>query len=167
MQIQAPPALRQALTAVGARLVEEGGEERELGDLGSLGQPLDDLSSQALRNLRDEEVQVERVEVQGLVLVAVTGGFYAAEKLLDPELLRKLHRMLGAELIAVAAPARGLLLATTAQQAPEQLGLFAIVAQRRFEEAGQQQISSAVLLSHDGALVGYASVEGSGEVAES
>jgi hypothetical protein len=138
---------------------EDGESTFALYDLGSLDQSLEALAGEALENLAAEEVQLDRFDLEGMPIAAATGGFYAAEKLLDPAFLRKASRMLGADLLAAAVPARGVLLLTPAKQAPDRLGLFAVVARRRFDEAGQHQISPAVVLVHDGQVVGYASVD--------
>lgn len=128
-------------------------------DRSSLPAALDELARQARENLAEEPAQVEKFTVEGLTVAAVGGGFYAAEKLLDPAFVRRMHRLLGAEVLAAAVPARGTLLFTDATQEADKIGLFAIVARRRFEDAGPQQISPAVVLVQDGAVVGFAAVE--------
>ncbi|MBX3155993.1 MAG: hypothetical protein KF773_08335 [Deltaproteobacteria bacterium] len=123
----------------------------------SSGRPLDELRRDALANLATEDVELELVRAGDLTLAVVSGSFYAAEKLLDPALMQRIARELDAELLAVAMPARGVLLATSAMQ-PGLAELVLLVADR-YADAGGRAISPAVLLVADGDIVGF--VDGS------
>ncbi|MEQ1570369.1 MAG: hypothetical protein ABMA64_32340, partial [Myxococcota bacterium] len=121
------------------------------------------LAAEALRNLAEVEVELERVEVgppglapsAALVLAAASGGFYAAEKLLDPVFLARIHELLGGDALAVGVPCRGLLLATRADQSGDRIGWFAALVRQRHDDAGDQRISPAVLLVDRGVVTGY------------
>jgi hypothetical protein len=78
--------------------------------------------------------------------VAVSGSFYAAEKLLDTAFMQTLHARLG-DLIAASAPRRGLLLATTADDARH---LAALATLTEHEARGPQRIGEAVVLVQGG-----------------
>jgi hypothetical protein len=120
----------------------------------ALGRPPAEAWAEALANLAEEPVEREWLEAGGLGLVAVTGSFYAAEKLLDRAFLRAIHAELRSDLLAAAAPVRGLLLVTTAHDTSG-LARFGTIARLRHDDAGGRAISPAVLLVEDGVVVGY------------
>lgn len=110
--------------------------------------------AEALRNLAEEDVQCEHLELGELLVVFVSGSFYAAEKLLDREFMCKLHATLDAELLVVATPARGeLLVAPVGDQAA--LAQFSALAHHRHDAAGGRAISPAMMLVGDGRVNGY------------
>jgi len=109
----------------------------------------------ALGNLAAEPVEIEEVKVGELHLVIVSGSFYAAEKILDRPLLKRLHDRLRAELLAAAVPTRGLLILTTAQLEPAQMARFAALVATRYEEGGGRAISPTILLVREGRIAGF------------
>jgi hypothetical protein len=121
----------------------------------ALERPAEAAWEDALANLAAEQVDVELMRVGELDLVAVSGSFYAAEKLLDTEFMRSLHDKLGATLLAAAAPARGLLLVAANTDDAPLLARFAALVRLRYDEAGGRAISPAVLLVTDGEVVGF------------
>jgi len=121
----------------------------------ALAQPPDEAMAQALANLAAEAVDLEDVRAGELHLVAVSGSFYAAEKLLDHELMQRLHARFDAELLAAAVPTRGLLLVTTAQADSLQLARFAALVATRFEEGGGRAISPTIVLLRRGLVAGF------------
>ncbi|MFT3696088.1 MAG: hypothetical protein QM831_23320 [Kofleriaceae bacterium] len=118
----------------------------------ALGKPPGDAFAEALANLAAEEVQCDEV---GAGIVCVSGSFYAAEKLLDRELMRRLHDELGADVLAAATPARGCLLVGRITDEPAAIARFAELARKRHDESGQRSISPAVMLVSDGRVAGY------------
>ena len=106
---------------------------------------------EAMSNLAAEPVEIERIRSGALELAVVSGSFYAAEKVLDPALMRRLHDELGAELLAAAAPARGVLLVAPAAS----LDALAELVASRHAEAGGRAISTAILLVSGGRVVGF------------
>lgn len=127
----------------------------------ALGKTPEDAFEEAIINLGDEDVQCEEVEVGGLPVIVVSGSFYAAEKLLDRDLMLTLHQSLDADLLAVSAPARGCLLVTPAIRDAAALAQFSAIARARHEDGGGRAISAAVLLVEDGRIAGY--VRGPGD----
>lgn len=121
----------------------------------ALTKPLEVAFEEAIINLGDEEVQCEEVEVGGLQIIIVSGSFYAAEKMLDRELMLTLHGALDAELLAVSAPARGCLLVTPAVRDAAALAQFSAIAHARHEDGGGRAISPAVMLVESGRVAGY------------
>src|SRR5262249_39391408 len=130
----------------------------------------DDALDDAIRNVVGEQITDERLRFGELVVLAVSGSFYAAEKLLDHGFMQSLHRRLGSDVLVAATPPRGLLLFAAvdgealpatgsmtrgARDQPAQLARFAALARMRFDDGGGRAISPAVLLVSDGRVVGY------------
>jgi hypothetical protein len=116
----------------------------------------DDAMGEALRNLEAEPVQIE--ELSGgddFALLAVTGSFYAAEKVLDRAFMRSLHGRLRTDLLAAAVPMRGLLMVTAAHHEGTRLARFAALARLRHRSGGGRGISPTVLLVRDGQVAGF------------
>jgi hypothetical protein len=124
----------------------------------ALGPSPEDAMVRALANLATEDVETEELHADGMMIVVVTGGFYAAEKLLDETFMRSLHDDLGAYMLAAATPARGLLLVTDAGESTH-LARFAQIAKLRFEDSGGRAISPAVMLVTDGKVTGCVAEE--------
>lgn len=119
---------------------------------------LDDLHAQAMTNLAAEEVEIEHVEVDGLTMLAISGSFYAAEKLLDRAFMRQLHTRLGAEVLAASVPRRGLLFVVAADPAdPSNVALLAAAAEA--ESKTTRAISEAMLVIADGEVVGRVHID--------
>ena len=127
----------------------------------ALPKSADQAFEEALVNLGDEEVECEELEVGGLRVVMVTGSFYAAEKILDRELMLAIHRALGADLLCAATPTRGCLLVTADFVEPAYLARFAAIVRTRHDEGGGRAISPALLLVERGRVAGY--VRGPGD----
>ena len=119
----------------------------------ALGPSPDDAMARALANLAAEPVETEELHADGMMILVVTGGFYAAEKLLDEAFMRSLHDELGAYMLAAATPARGLLLVTDAGESTH-LARFSQIAKLRYEDSGGRAISPAVMLVTDGKVTG-------------
>ncbi len=120
----------------------------------SLGaRSVDEALDVAIANLADEPAEREAIVFGDMRVIAVTGGFYAAEKLLDRALMRALHDELGAPALAAAVPARGELLVSGDADHPARLARFCAFARLRFDEAGSRQITLRVLRVEDGEVV--------------
>ncbi len=115
----------------------------------------DELVAEALANLADEEFDTEVLLADEMVIVVVSGSFYAAEKLLDREFMLTLHGELRAPLLAVATPARGLLLVTADFAEPKHLARFVGLAKLRYDDGGGRAISPTVMLVSNGRVSGY------------
>jgi uncharacterized protein YtpQ (UPF0354 family) len=116
------------------------------------GEDVAALHAEALRNLASQEAAVESIDVDGSTVLIVSGGYYAAEKLLDVAFMRTLHDRLG-ERIGVVVPRRGLLVAAGFGDARS----FAVLHELAVRESsGSRRISDVVLLVRDGAVVDIA-----------
>lgn len=113
--------------------------------------PVAEALAEALARLPAVIPTIEEIHADDLVLLAATGSYFAAEKLLDRGFLRGLHAELAAPVLAVAVPARGLLVVTAAHDAAS-LARFSRLARLRFEDSGPRALSPAVLLVEDGAI---------------
>ncbi|HEX4449677.1 MAG TPA: hypothetical protein VH143_02350 [Kofleriaceae bacterium] len=121
----------------------------------ALPKPPDRALDEAIANLEDEAVQCDEIAIGDTAILIVSGSFYAAEKLLDREFMRSLHRTLAADLLAAATPARGCLLVSAVVDEPAAIARFSGLARRRYDEAGGRSISPAVVLVSDGRVAGY------------
>lgn len=124
------------------------------------------IHTEAMANVAGIAAEVDEVAVGGLRMLSVTGSFFATEKLLDPPFLRGLARRLGAELLAVGVPRRGLLLATSGVQGPAEIADLMRIVEHEFTTGGGRGISPAVLLVQDGMPVGFARAAPAPEVPE-
>jgi hypothetical protein len=115
----------------------------------------DDALDDAIANVATEAVTDELLRFGELVVLAVTGSFYAAEKLLDREFMRSLHRRLDSNILVASTPARGLLMVSVAHDEPAQLARFTTLSHMRYDDAGGRAISPAVMIVSDGHVVGY------------
>jgi hypothetical protein len=116
----------------------------------------EDAMGEALRNLEAEDVQTEELTTgDDFSMLAVTGSFYAAEKVLDRAFMRSLHERLDADLLAAAVPMRGLLMVTAAHHEGTRLARFAALARMRHRGGGGRAISPTVLLVRDGKVAGF------------
>jgi hypothetical protein len=91
---------------------------------------------------------------------AVSGNFYASEKVLDRGFLRGLPEELGGELLAAAVPYKGLLLLTDRVAPPEIVGFAALAAVLHGETGGAPPLSPVVFLVRDGEVVGQLETDG-------
>lgn len=114
------------------------------------------LRREVIANLSEVEVRVERVDLEGLTFWVTTGSYFAAEKILDVSHMKKLHEMIGSELLAAAIPEKGQLLVMNAML-PQQMPGFMAIARGMFDRnEGGRQISPTVFLVQNGSLVGVA-----------
>ena len=115
------------------------------------------IRAAALETLRSIEVPVEEHMLEGQRLLVASGSYYAAEKILDEAFLTGLQQRLGAELIMVGAPAKGLLFATSAMGGEDTIQhtlRFKAIVQGYFDDGGTKAISSEAFLVQEGRLTG-------------
>lgn len=116
----------------------------------------EEVHAKAMANVRGQDVDVQELEVGELEVLAVSGSFFATEKLLDPVFMKELHERLGAPLLAVGVPRRGLMFVASAVQEPQRIGILAAMIGHEHEKGGSRAISSAVILVSDGEPTGIA-----------
>jgi len=114
----------------------------------------EEVHAKAMVNVRGQEAEIEELEVGELAVLAVSGSFFATEKLLDPVFMQELHERLDAELLAVGVPRRGLMFVASALQDPEQLALLIAMVAHEHGKGGSRAISPAVLLVSEGRPTG-------------
>ncbi|HVV87714.1 MAG TPA: hypothetical protein VHE35_31960 [Kofleriaceae bacterium] len=118
---------------------------------------LDVAHGKAMANLREQEVTTEEVDLEGVSMLAVSGSYYAAEKLLDRDFMRGLHRRLGHEILAASVPRRGLMFVTAVERSDKR-ELLVLQAATRHEAKTTRAISEAILLVKDGAVAGHVEI---------
>ena len=69
-------------------------------------------------------VEIFELDVDGLDVLVVTGGYYAAEKILDVAFMRQMHERLGSHLLAAGIPRKGVLMLTRATAPAHLMWLF-------------------------------------------
>jgi hypothetical protein len=112
---------------------------------------------EALANIAGQEVEIEDLPIDDMRLFAISGSFFATEKLLDAGFMRRLAAKCDAELLAVGVPRRGLMFVAPFDD-KEHLGALMRVVGMEYERGGSRGISPSVLFVHDGKVVGLAQV---------
>jgi len=115
-----------------------------------------ELHVRALENLKAIQVEVDENDLLGVPLLAVMGHHYAAEKLVDVDFMRGLHERLGASLLMVGIPRRGLLMAMRARAETSLIQRFLYVCEKQFRRGDFEPISPTPLLVRDGKIAGFA-----------
>jgi len=121
---------------------------------------LEQLREHAQAHLRSVEVQFTQVGGEDSQLWVVSGHFYAAEKLLERTYATRLHKHLGADMLLVGLPARGVGVVRPLHDPVQDAVLM-----HRFIEKVQadcvpsDRISPLVFLMQQGAISGYVSME--------
>lgn len=141
-------------------LIEDGEpitEER----LDSLGLDKDEAFEEALEELgrerNDAAWQSRAVPVKGagpLTILVREGGGATVEEVLVPAVMAKASEMLGGASVAVAMPARGALLATSADQKWQLVAAFGTAARMQHERAGEAALWAGLVRVEDGKPVG-------------
>ena len=140
-----------------AMLTHEGPDKHDLAD----------LRRQARANLAAVPVEVERVALEQITFWVVHSSFFAAEKILDVEFMKALHRTIGSEVLAAAVPEKGRLFVTNAIAQPEAIHAFMALARGAYERnEGGRQISPTVFLVMEGEVKGVAKLGGPTEEPE-
>lgn len=115
------------------------------------------LREEALRNLRDVPVQIEKVALAELTFYVVYGSYFAGEKILDQPFMHELHERIGAPLLAAAVPEKGRMFVTSAlAPASSMLAFIALANGTYSKNEGGRQISPTVFMLSEGRIVGVA-----------
>ena len=123
---------------------------------------LEALREEALRNLREVPVQVEKVELPDLTFHVVYGSYFAGEKILDRTFMQELHGRVGAPLLAAAVPEKGRMFVTSALAPATNMVAFIALANGTYSKNdGGRQICPTVFIVSEGRIVGVAKPGGS------
>ncbi|MET0401036.1 MAG: hypothetical protein ABW123_01480 [Cystobacter sp.] len=117
---------------------------------------VDALHAQALENLRAIDVELQEVQEGPRRVLAVSGHYFAAEKVMDAAFLRTLHERLASEVLLAAVPRKGLLLLTSPLVPPAFLAEFLDLCARQHASGHSAPISPTPLLIQDGLIQGFA-----------
>jgi hypothetical protein len=112
------------------------------------------LHAEAVENLKAVEVHIEEVDAGELKLLAVSGHYFAAEKVVDVGFMKRLHERLGTRLLVAGIPRRGLLLVTNAIVQPQIMSAFLAICEAEYEKKSSEPISSTPLLIQEGKVSG-------------
>lgn len=118
---------------------------------------VEQLHAEALVNITKQDVTIDPLDIDDIKLLAVSGSFYATEKLLDQKFMKGLQTRVGQPLLAVTVPRRGLMFVTGAITEPR--GMAILRAATHHESGTSRSISEAILLVQDGSVVGEARLD--------
>jgi hypothetical protein len=117
---------------------------------------LDDARAQAQDFYRRIEVELTQVGDDPPLWV-LDGDYYAPEKLLDRELMRRLHARFDAETMLVGVPARGLAVIMPVKESPDQAAgkMRAFLERSQHDVAPADRICTVPFIMTSGEIVGY------------
>lgn len=113
---------------------------------------------EALENLKNLEIAYEVQDVNGAKVVVASGQEFAAEKILDPTFLQKMHQELDSEQVAVGIPFQGLLIAISGKDS-ELLSKFPLVIKKHYDNPQADKISDKMFLSVNAKIIAHAGVD--------
>jgi hypothetical protein len=118
------------------------------------------LEAPALKHLRARNASWEKVEIKTgwfkKVRILICGDdFLAAERILDVEFLRAAQKQLGAKMLAVGIPRRGLLMVSDGAQSKDNLQRFCAAVAGQYHRAETPPITTTVFGVIDGSIVGH------------
>jgi hypothetical protein len=122
---------------------------------GSRDGEVDALHAQALENLQAISVEVQELGEGPHRVLAVSGHYFAAEKVLDVPFLRAMHERLDSQVLLVAVPRKGLLLLTSALVAPPLAAEFIGLCEEQYAGQDSSPISPTPLVLQDGVIRGF------------
>lgn len=130
--------------------LDEGERVARIGPNHLHGRTLEELEKKALENLAARNMQPKEIAAK---MVAVQDE-YAAEAILLPELMRKVQKMVGTDMMLVSIPNEHLLVATLGED-PEITTGTIVLARKHFDETTKRRISPLPLVVQDGQIIGF------------
>ena len=115
---------------------------------------LDALHAQALENLRAVSPEVQEVGEGPHRLIAVSGHFFAAEKVLDVAFMRGLHERLHSPLLLAGIPRKGLLLVMNGKVEPRVSADLLALCAREHQKPDAEPLSPTPFILHEGVIRG-------------
>ena len=118
------------------------------------------LDAPAIEHLRARTASWEKIEIKlgwfkKARFLVCGNDFLAAERILDAEFLRDAQRQLGAKMLAVGVPRRGLLMACDGAQSKDLLARFSTAVAGQYHRGETPMITALVFAVVDGAIVGH------------
>jgi uncharacterized protein YtpQ (UPF0354 family) len=113
------------------------------------------LHAQALENLKAVSVELEEFGEGSQRVLAVSGHYFAAEKVLDVPFLRAMHERLDSQVLLAAVPRKGLLLLTSALVEPPLVARFIALCEEQYASRDSAPISPTPLVIQDGMIRGF------------
>jgi len=130
---------------------------------GSRDGALDGLHAQALENLKAVPVEFQELGEGPQRMLAVSGHYFAAEKVLDVSFMRAMHERLDSQLLLAAVPRKGLLLLTSALVEPPTAAEFIGLCAEQYASQDSAPISPTPLVIQDGRIRGFVELDGERE----
>ncbi|WNG24453.1 hypothetical protein F0U62_10825 [Cystobacter fuscus] len=127
---------------------------------GSRDGEMEALHAQALENLKAISVELEEFGVGRQRMLAVSGHYFAAEKVLDVPFLRAMHERLDSQVLLAAVPRKGLLLLTSALVEPPLAAGFIALCEEQYASQDSAPISPTPLVIQDGVIRGFVQMRG-------
>jgi hypothetical protein len=127
---------------------------------GSREGELDALHAQALENLKAISVEIQELGEGSPRVLAVSGHYFAAEKVLDVSFMRVLHERLDSQVLLAAVPRKGLLLLTSALVEPPLVAEFLGLCEEQYAGEDSSPISPTPLVIQDGVIRGFVQTDG-------
>lgn len=115
---------------------------------------LEALHAQALENLKSVPAEVQEVGEGAQKLIAVSGHFFAAEKVLDVAFMRGLHERLQSPLLLAGVPRKGLLLVVNGMEPQAARELIALCA-KEYQQHETEPICPTPLILQEGVIRGF------------
>ncbi|WNG14956.1 hypothetical protein [Cystobacter fuscus] len=122
---------------------------------GSRDGELDTLHAQALENLKAISVELQELGEGPRRVLAVSGHYFAAEKVLDVPFLRAMHERLDSQVLLAAVPRKGLLLLASALVEPSLTAEFLGLCEEQYASEDSAPISPTPLVIQDGTIRGF------------
>jgi hypothetical protein len=118
------------------------------------------LDATALTHLRQRAASWETINLKlgwfrKMRLVVCGDDFLAAERILDTEFMREGQRRLGAKMLAVGIPRRGMLMAFDGASSKDNLQRFCAAVAGQFHRGETPSITTTVFAVDDGKIIGH------------
>jgi len=117
--------------------------------------PLSEAKSLSLKNIQNCQVSVDEFNAGDFTILICSGGYYAAEKILDVTFMKNLQARFGTDMLAAGLPRKGCMFVTNALQSKEIIGKFSMFVSLKHNENEQTvPLSKTLFLLKDGVLSG-------------
>jgi hypothetical protein len=116
---------------------------------------LDILRESALQNIKKIQLEWEELDIKELHMLSCTGDYFAAEKSLDQDFMKKAHEHFNTSMLAVSIPRKGRLFVTSGIQKPEVINMFAHLSKIQFaEDSTHPSLSSSIFICQSSVISG-------------
>lgn len=115
----------------------------------------EEAKRESLQNIKNCDVTIDEFDTGEFKIILCTGGYYAAEKILDVDFMNGIQQKLGAEMLVVSLPRKGCMYIANAILPPDQINKFSMFTQLKYnEDENTQPISTILFTVKDGVIAG-------------